>query len=131
MRAPVSLNYLFCEDVADMMINKRLIGMVPESKKYIAGNVACQWVSLAANITMMASITSLLEKLFERSAETTDLFAALAAALAAMLVRGVCTTLASRMSFLSSKAVKKTLREKIYGKLLRLGTGYRERVNTS
>ena len=109
MRAPVSLNYLFCEDVADMMINKRLIGMVPESKKYIAGNVACQWVSLAANITMMASITSLLEKLFERSAETTDLFAALAAALAAMLVRGVCTTLASRMSFLSSKAVKKTL----------------------
>ena len=114
-----------------MMINKRLIGMVPECKKYIAGNVACQWVSLAANITMMASITSLLEKLFERSAETTDLFAALAAALAAMLVRGVCTTLASRMSFLSSKAVKKTLREKIYGKLLRLGTGYREQVNTS
>ena len=131
MRAPVSLNYLFCEDIADMMINKRLIGMVPESKKYIAGNVACQWVSLAANITMMASITSLLEKLFERSAKTEDLFAALAAALAAMLVRGVCTTLASRMSFLSSKAVKKTLREKIYGKLLRLGTGYREQVNTS
>ena len=63
--------------------------------------------------------------------ETTDLFAALAAALAAMLVRGVCTTLASRMSFLSSKAVKKTLREEIYGKLLRLGTGYREQVNTS
>ena len=68
-----------------MMINKRLIGMVPESKKYIAGNVACQWVSLAANITMMASITSLLEKLFERSAKTEDLFAALAAAHVAFL----------------------------------------------
>ena len=26
-----------------MMINKRLIGAVPESKKYIAGNVALQW----------------------------------------------------------------------------------------
>lgn len=31
-----------------MMINKRLIGTVSESKKYIAGNVALQWCSLAA-----------------------------------------------------------------------------------
>ena len=29
-----------------MMINKRLIGAVPESKKYIADNVALQWSSL-------------------------------------------------------------------------------------
>lgn len=35
-----------------MMINKRLIGTVSESKKYIAGNVALQWLSLAANIGM-------------------------------------------------------------------------------
>ena len=39
-----------------MMINKRLIGTVKESKKYIAGNVICQWISLAANITMMGAI---------------------------------------------------------------------------
>ena len=48
-----------------MMINKRLIGTVPDSKKYIAGNVVCQWVSLAANITLMVSITHLLARLFE------------------------------------------------------------------
>ena len=35
------------------------------------------------------------------------------------------------MSYLSSKAVKKTLREKIYRKLLRLGSSYKEQVNTS
>ena len=28
-----------------MMINKRLIGTVSESKKYIAGNVILQWCS--------------------------------------------------------------------------------------
>lgn len=39
-----------------MMINKRLIGTVGESKKYIAGNVAAQWCSLAANIAMMTAI---------------------------------------------------------------------------
>lgn len=26
-----------------MMINKRLIGTIGESKKYVAGNVALQW----------------------------------------------------------------------------------------
>ena len=40
-----------------MMINKRLIGTVAESRKYIAGNVVLQWCSLAANIAMMFSIT--------------------------------------------------------------------------
>ena len=44
-----------------MMINKRLINTVKESKKYIAGNVICQWVSLAANITMMGAIAAILQ----------------------------------------------------------------------
>ena len=44
-----------------MMINKRLIGIVSESKKYIAGNIACQWVSLAANIVMMGAVSHLLQ----------------------------------------------------------------------
>ena len=54
-----------------MMINKRLIGAVPESKKYIAGNVALQWCSLCANIAMMSAVTALLAALFagERDAE--------------------------------------------------------------
>lgn len=38
------------------MINKRLIGTVMEGKKYIAGNVVCRWISLAANITMVGLI---------------------------------------------------------------------------
>lgn len=114
-----------------MMINKRLIGTVSESRKYIAGNVACQWVSLAANITMMASITRLLARLFEREATAHEIAVTLAVALAAVAVRYVCTTLASRMSYLSSRAVKRTLRGLIYKKLLRLGTSYREQANTS
>ena len=114
-----------------MMINKRLIGMVSESKKYIAGNVLLQWCSLAANIAMMFSITSLLANLFYGSADTASLWTAAAVVLAALLIRFLCATGASRMSYLSSKAVKKTLREKIYEKLLRLGSSYNEQVKTS
>ena len=114
-----------------MMINKRLIGTVPESRKYIAGNVALQWVSLAANIVMMASITRLLAGLFEGAATMQTLWTTLLAAAAAVAVRYVCTRLASKMSYYSSKAVKKTLRGMIYQKLLRLGVSYQEQVGTS
>ena len=113
------------------MINKRLIGTVPESKKYIAGNVASQWVSLAANITMMAAIAKLLQSLYENTLSSRQLAVTAAAAALAVLVRYVCAVISSRMSYLSSKAVKKTLREMIYNKLLRLGSSYKEQVNTS
>ena len=35
------------------------------------------------------------------------------------------------MSYLASRTVKRVMREKIYGKLLRLGTAYREHVTTA
>lgn len=114
-----------------MMINKRLINTVSESKKYIAANVICQWISLVANIAMMAGITTLLAGLFTRLADTTDVVRTMAIAAVAVVVRFVCTTLSSRMSYLSSRTVKMTLREKIYRKLLRLGTSYNEEVKTS
>ena len=113
------------------MINKRLIGTVQESKKYIAGNVASQWVSLAANITMMAAIAKLLQSLYKNTLSSRQLAVTAVAAVLAVLVRYVCAVISSRMSYLSSKAVKKTLRKMIYKKLLRLGSSYKEKVNTS
>ena len=114
-----------------MMINKRLIGVVPDSKKYIAANVLCQWLALLANIVLMAAVARLLAGLWQNTVEPRSLAALGAVGAAALAVRFVCTALASRMSYLSSKAVKKTLREKIYRKLLRLGSSYKEQVNTS
>lgn len=113
------------------MINKRLIGTVSESKKYIAGNVLMQWCSLAANIAMMTSITSLLAALFTREADTNRILVTAAVAVMAVLIRFLCATGASRMGYLSSKAVKRTLRAKIYEKLLRLGVSYKEQVKSS
>ena len=114
-----------------MMINKRLINTVKESKKYIAGNVICQWVSLTANITMMGAIAAMLQGLFDGSAGEAQIALTALIAAVAVVVRFVCATTASRMGYLSSKAVKKTLREMIYRKLLRLGSSYKEQANTS
>ena len=114
-----------------MMINKRLIGIVPESRKYIAGNVALQWLSLVANIVMMTSITTLLSDLYIYKETSTVFFDTVIVMLATMFVRFGCAAGASKMSYLSSKEVKKTLRRLIYEKLLRLGASYQEQTTTS
>ena len=114
-----------------MMINKRLINTVKESKKYIAGNVVCQWISLAANITMMGAIVSMLQSLFEGPVGDAQIAATAVVAAVAVVIRFLCATASSRMGYLSAKAVKKTLREMIYRKLLRLGSSYKEQANTS
>lgn len=112
-----------------MMMDKRLINTVSDSKKYIAGNVVCQWVSLAANITMMMAVTRLLMQLYNK--EKTGIASIAAVIFAAVIIRFVCARLSLKFSYLSSKAVKKTLREKIYEKLLRIGLSYKENVQTS
>ena len=114
-----------------MMINKRLIGTVSESKKYIAGNVAVQWCFLVANIVMMTAVTSLLASLFTKTADKNSVFITAAVAVIAVLIRFSCTILSSRMGYLSSKMVKRLLRERIYTKLLELGASYKEQVKTS
>ena len=114
-----------------MMIDKRLIGTVPESKKYIAANVTLQWCGLVANVAMMMSVASLLASQLSARASSARLLTTAAVAAAAVLVRWLCTTGAARMSDLSSRAVKKTLRTQIYEKLLRLGASYSEQVSTA
>lgn len=114
-----------------MMINKRLIGTVEESKKYIAGNVVSQWISLIANIAMMAAIAKMLQHLYEGNAGGRELALTAIIAVVAIGVRFVCANISAKMSYLSSKMVKKTLRQMIYQKLLRLGSSYKEQENTS
>lgn len=114
-----------------MMINKRLIGTIGTSKKYVAGKVLLQWCSLVSNIVMMTSITYLLQHLLYKTVDTNSMIMTFIIVVAALLVRFVCTIGASRMSYYSSREVKKILREKIYLKLLRIGVSYKEQVKTS
>ena len=114
-----------------MMINKRLIGTVAESKKYIAGNVILQWCSLTANIALMLSISRMLAELFRGSASVQLFTVTGIVVILALAVRFFCSIGAAKMGYFSSKAVKKSLREKIYQKLLRLGSSYNEQVKTS
>ena len=113
------------------MINTRLIGMVSESKKYIAAGVAFQWVSLAANILLTGAVCRLLAALWAGTAGPSGLLRLGALAAAALAVRFGCTLASAGMSWRSSRAVKAKLRRLIYEKLLRLGAAGRQQVRTS
>lgn len=110
------------------MIKTRLIGLVPESKKYIAGNVLAQWLGLCASVVMIYTIAGLLDGL--RLGQTVSLVKYSAVIFIAVLLRVLCVKLAASASYHASRSVKRTLRGKIYEKLQRLGTAYTQYVPT-
>ncbi len=114
-----------------MMINKRLIGVVPESKKYIIFNVLLQWCSLISNIVLMTCLALFFQGLLYNDLSGIRITITLIVACVSIVIRFVCTTGQTRCSYLSSKSVKRTLREMIDTKLLRLGASYNEQVKTS
>lgn len=114
-----------------MMLNKRLVSLVPESRAFIVKSVSFQWGTLCGNIVVMLSIADLAQKFYTHTAGSETILRSAAIVVAALIVRFCCTTGASRTSFLASDAVKGKLRGLIYQKLLCLGTSYRDKAATS
>lgn len=114
------------------MFNKRLLGLAPNGKKYIAATVVLQWVSLLCNIFIMLSICRLMN--FAYFLKTLDM--ALVQETAVILVlfgalRFFANFLSSKTAFLSSKNIKALLREKIFTKLTQIGSAYYEKISTA
>lgn len=87
-----------------MMINKRLISMMGDSKRYIAWNVVLQFLALLANIVMIFAVSRLLAGLLDG---TPDLPTALLYIFGALIVRFFCTRGAASASYNASCTVKK------------------------
>lgn len=114
------------------MFDKRLMQVCPESKKYIFGNIVLQWLELCLNTVMMITVAVSIQKLYEKQwISFGDLLLPVCVIAATVLVRFFITQLATRMSYLASKTVKIKMRELVYGKLLKLGSKYREQVSTA
>ena len=113
------------------MFDKRLMLMCPESKKYILGNILLQFLELCLNVGMIVTIALSVQRLYDRTWMLQNLSLPLLIILCTVILRFFTTRYAVRMSYLASRTVKRVMREKIYGKLLRLGTSYREHVTTA
>ena len=131
-----------------MMINKRLINLCKDSKKYIALTVLVNWISVLCNIVTIILIGQFINKIYigERLNVSDNIFSAMmnfkiwgnisllmSIVIIAILlaVRYSCNILYAKFSNAASANARVTLRELIYKKLLKLGTGYTSVESTS
>ncbi|WP_157153822.1 ABC transporter ATP-binding protein/permease [Brachyspira murdochii] len=113
------------------MINKRLIALMGDAKKYIAWHVIIQLVNLALNITAVFFMSDIIQKASNGNITKEDIIKLCVAIFVIIVLRFRFTVLMSKMSYYASGRVKQTLREKIYSKLLTLGSRYKEKFSTS
>lgn len=132
-----------------MMINKRLINLCGDSKKYIGLTVLVNWIAVLCNIIIVFFIGNFINKIYLgetlKIAEkglisaalefkvmgNVSLAVALGIIIALLITRVVCNILYAKFSNLASSTARVQLRELIYKKLLTLGTGYSSVESTS
>jgi len=113
------------------MFDKRLMTMCPESRKYITGNIICQWIELLMNAVMIFVVSGIVGRIHSQEITAQFLAVSLAVLGLTLIIRFFMTKKTTKMSYLASKTVKKVLREHIYEKLLKLGSSYREHTTTA
>jgi len=120
------------------MINKKLINLVPESKKYVFLTVLLKILGLLSNFVLIFSVARIIGEFRGTDplkTEGTDPSKKILLTIILIILSLVLTLLANQLgaitSFKSSCQVKKTLRSKIYEKLLRLGPEYQEKTETA
>ena len=113
------------------MIKTRLVKLLSHAKKYIVFQVVWKWISLLCQIAMIYAASMLLESALFDAITKNQLLLYGIVILIAISLRLICDRQASYASYEASVDVKRILREKIYGKLLKLGASYRESVATS
>ena len=110
------------------MMDKRLLALVPEALRHVLATVVWQWVGLLGNAAVVWVIARALAALAVGGTVPASALTILSSGIAA---RAISARLASRESFIASQGVKKTLRRRIYEKLLALGPDYVEAVPTA
>ncbi|MCR4741434.1 MAG: ABC transporter ATP-binding protein/permease [Treponema sp.] len=108
-----------------MMIDKRLINLVPESKKYVFLTVLLKVLALLSNALLVFTLAKIIENKGENI-----LIPAILIGLS-LIISFLTSQFSAVTSFKSSQQVKKTLRSLIYEKLLRLGSQYQEKTPTA
>ena len=131
------------------MINKRLINLCKDSKKYIGLTVLVNWISVLCNIVTIILIGQFINKIYlgeklnlngeniisalssYEISKNISLLSAIIIIIVLLSIRYMCNILYAKFSNAASANARVTLRELIYKKLLKLGTGYTSVESTS
>lgn len=113
-----------------MMINKRLINLCNDSKKYIALTILSNWISFLCNVAIIFIIGSTINEIYLYKSISNSVFKVIIISVL-LILRFICSTLYLKFSNFASSSARVKLRELIYKKLLRLGTRYSNYESTS
>ncbi len=131
-----------------MMINKRLISLCEDSKKYVGLTVLINWLAVLCNIGIVIFIGNFINKVYLgekldlsngiftalmsfKVIGNLSLFSVLVLIVALLFIRYMSNKLYARFSNLASANARCTLRDVIYRKLLKLGLDYTSVESTS
>ncbi len=133
----------------DMMINKRLISICDESKKYMGLTILCSWIGIICNIIIVLLIGQLINVMVAGQTlnltsgslwtamsdymltKHVSLTMGIIIIVIALIVKLVSHHLYGTFSYKSSANARATLRRLVYEKLLRLGMDYQKSEKTS
>lgn len=85
------------------MINKDLLNLIPESKKYIYLNIIFKLISLVTNIAMIFLFVSLFNDLFQGNYSYLEIIQKVVVIFLLLFIKYFSTLRSDKMSFLSSK----------------------------
>ena len=102
------------------MIDKELLRLLGDKKKYIVYTVISMVLGLCANLGITMCICEAIRLTLEHEAPG-DYTKTLLAGMVAMLLRYVCTICTARLKDCIGREVKRDLRARTYNKMIRLG----------
>ncbi len=113
------------------MIKTRLIKLLSHAKIYVILQVVYNWLALLCQVVNIYCVANLLEKAYQKTLTNRLVISYAVVILGCIILRNILNRCCEEASHKASVDVKRILRGKIYDKLLRLGTSYREQVATS
>lgn len=114
------------------MLNKRLIGLMPDVLLRTARSVFFQWLALLCSAAVTVCICLYLDRLSQfRSADLQFTASIAAATVAAVFLRCIFTSAYSNNSARTARRIKRVLREKIFDRLCLIGVSYSKSISTA
>lgn len=112
------------------MVNKRLLSLSEDSKKWVGLTVLMNWISIICNILIIVYIGNIVDKLYSNNLNINILKSSIFI-FSVLIIRFICNYISTKFSYHASANVRKSIREKIYKKLLDLGVNYVDTISTS
>ena len=113
------------------MFDKRLLKEMPQAKPYIYRQVFCQWVALIMNVLFTILLCFLLRQMFISTLSWYQIIITIFLMFLLFGIRAYVLKKATHYAFQGASLVKKTLRQRVFEKVLSLGSHYQDEVKTS